>query len=247
MTDDGDILELPTSIIPEGFADISEVQVAALASIKDADILNVEPLTCEDWELLETRAEFLEHGALLQQISVVYSGQVIPLWVGGKDVAFIRVLPDNFGENDSAWPDPTMDSTTSGQGSVSSEWFCCLRLVRDTRVCVSPKPRQKLESPLSLPLRVYPTMDDYSKPMNELAEALGKRQAFTTPGTALMNAVTRSKIPGLNPDDKTALILVWNAAAGLDPDNLSAGKSCLMQVIFCDDIPENHIGMFDAH
>lgn len=224
-------MELPACLIPEGFSECSEVQVAALASIQDADTLKVEPLTCEDWELLETAAEFLEDGALLRQVSVVYSAQTIPLWVGGHDFAWIRILPENFHHRSSVWP-----GSNNNQSS-------CLRLVRDIRVVVAPKARRKHEPRSCTPLRVFPTKEDYSTPMNQLAAVLGKEQVSTTPGTILLCPATKLSIPGLNADDTNALVLLWNAANGSSsPDTTT--QSCVLQVAFSNGIPENHVGEF---
>ena len=239
---DGDILELPASLIPDGCSDHAMVHVAALASVRDAEMLQVQPLTSADWELLETRAEFLEEGALLQQVSIVYAGQLIPLWVGAKDVAWIRVLPDNFeGTQDSVWPE--LDAAASQGSCLSlSATTCtgCLRLVRDTRICVAPKPRRPKEpSSMSPPLRVYTTQDDYCMPMLRLAESFGKRQVAATPGTVVVASAMKARIPGLQTDDSRALVVLWNAANGADSD---MSPSCVLQIAFCDDIPERHIG-----
>ena len=76
---DGNVIELPSSLLPLGVKNDDFVEVEAISSIVDATVIHVEPLSWEDWELLEASAEFLEGGALLQQISVVFPEQKIPL------------------------------------------------------------------------------------------------------------------------------------------------------------------------
>ena len=203
-------------------------------------MLQVEPLTSGDWELLETRADFLEDGALLQQVSIVYAEQHIPLWVGAKDVAWIRVLPCNFiGEpKDSVWPETSDDASQRKASSAADK--ACLRLVQDTQICVTPKPRRKKEALLSPPLRVYTTKSDYSTPMLELAASFGKRQVTTTPGTVYLSSATKALIPGLQADDSSALVVLWNAAYGSDLD--TSFSSCVLQVAFCDEIADLCIG-----
>lgn len=225
---DEEILDLPACMIPKGVMENSRVSVAVVASIQDAATVNVEPLTCDDWELLETAAEFLEDGALLQQVSVLYSNQILPLWVGRKDVAWIRVLPDSFGQRTSVWP------------SGDNEPDDCCRLVRDTRVVVAPKTRRK-NGPLSSPLlRVFPTRQDYSVATNKLAEWLGKMQVSLTPGTVVLNQATRHQIQGLGQEESAALVAVWDTANGSFSDDSS--RSCILQVAFSDLVPPEHLG-----
>ena len=109
-------------------------------------MLQVEPVTCEDWELLEMEAEWLEQ-RLLQQISVVYGNQVVDLRLSnGLDTARIRVLPGNF-ERDSIWPD---DATT----------VPCYRLLAATQVVVMPKPRKTASVSSSWHLTLVPSRED---------------------------------------------------------------------------------------
>ena len=240
LSTDEDILELPGCLIPDECGDYSTVHVSVLASVQDADMLQVEPLTSADWELLETRADFLEDGALLQQVSIAYAEQHIPLWVGAKDVAWVRVLPCNFGgeSKDSVWPETCDD--TSQKKAPSTVNNGCVRLVQDTQICVAPKPRRKKDASLSPPLRVYTTKSDYSTPMLELAESFGKCQVATTPGTVFLSSAMKALIPGLQADDSSALVVLWNAANGSDLDTSS--PSCVLQIAFCDDIPDLCIG-----
>jgi Peroxisome biogenesis factor 1, N-terminal len=229
--DDDKILDLPACLIPKGCSENSYVAVEILTSIQDAETLHVDPLTCEDWELLETRAQFLEDGALLQQVTVVYSEQILPLWVGKQDVAWIRVLPENFTtEKVSGWP-------SSDEGESEE----CIRLVRDTRVIVRPKTRREGE-PLSYPcLRVFPTRQDYSTPANKLAESLGKKQVSTSPGTVVLHPEMRLQIPGLGLDDSSAVVVVRNSGMGSPPTD-DPTHACILQVVFSDLVPAQFIG-----
>ena len=237
QTDEG-IIDLPASIIPRGIDDGATVTVLALDSIQDAHTVNVEPLSYEDWELLETGAQLLEDGALLRQVSVLFPGQILPLWVGRKDLAWVRVLSDSFQQPVSAWP-----TTAKFASEFQSE--SCFRLVQDTRLVVAPKARPKTHSSHSSPLRVFPTIEDYSVTMIKLAESLGKVQVRTTPGTVLVNGATKLCIPGLATDDSAALVVVWNASRGSSCVGLS--RSCILQVMFSDMVPLEHVGEFNNH
>jgi hypothetical protein len=116
--------------------------VTALTSVTDAASIEVDPLTPEDWELLEVHSEFLERGALLSQVSIVYPNQILTLTVGAFDTVQFRVLP---------FPNKP-----------------CFRLVANTEVIVIPKPRPVEPAP-STPLRVVPCWDHWSPRMQALA------------------------------------------------------------------------------
>lgn len=223
-------------MIPSGISDGATVEVAVLLSLEDTDAVSVEPLTYEDWELLETGAQFLEGGALLQQVTVVFSDQILPLWVGRRDIARVRVLPASF-QKVAVWP--TQDT---GKGNNSK--FCC-RLVQDTKFIVAPKTRHENGpngSTQYQKMRVYPTKSDYCLATNKLAESLGVTQVSTSPGTVVLNPSARQSIPGLDLEDSTAIAVVWNAGQGWS--NESSGRSCILQVVFSDRVPTEHVGEF---
>ncbi|CAM9901595.1 unnamed protein product, partial [Discosporangium mesarthrocarpum] len=86
----------------------------------------MEPWTCDDWEILESNAEHLE-GELLNQVSVVYPGQIIPIWVHRSSLISLKVT--------------TTFAPGFGAGPGASP--LCVRLTANTEVSVSPKPRQR--------------------------------------------------------------------------------------------------------
>jgi hypothetical protein len=78
--------------------------------------------------------------------------------------------------------------------------------------------------------------------MNELANSLGKPQVYTTPGTAFVNPAAKGDIfgPFEMSEDAPALVVLWDATFGSNkPPN---ANSCLLQIAFDSDIPENFIG-----
>mmetsp|Transcript_13136 Transcript_13136/g.19887 ORF Transcript_13136/g.19887 Transcript_13136/m.19887 type:complete len:1198 (-) Transcript_13136:37-3630(-) len=143
-----------------------EVDVQALHDIRDANAVYLEPLTVTDWELIEIFAQELEAGLLLSQISVVYPDQLLPLVLGkSKDIAHVRVLEKGFSLS---------DDLSSYSGRNCNE---CLRLVSESRVIISPKPREQegkmsdgvsSSYSMSVPIRVHPTANDFSKDMIKL-------------------------------------------------------------------------------
>ena len=133
------------------------VTVQALVYIDTASELLVDPMTCDDWELLQANAVALEEGIFLQQISMVYTDQIIHLTMphhGGQ--VHLLVLPQNFNCHDTnRWPQ--VDTTTMNHHLCRSK-YPCVRLMADTHIIITPKPRPPIHYP-SLPL--IPTRQDY--------------------------------------------------------------------------------------
>ena len=123
------------------------VQVLAPHSVHDATRVSVEPVTVEDWELLQLDAAWLEGGGLLRQVSLVYPDQVVPLRLSGSDVARVRVMPGDTLERTAVWPDEDDEE-------------CCWRLRADTEIVVTPKPRPSTTT-AEIVLRTIPCRQDY--------------------------------------------------------------------------------------
>jgi len=215
--EDEDVIEIPSSLMPPHRSDdagngknpqapdsrpLSEyVWVRALSRIADASSIRVEPLSDDDYALIESRADWLaRRGGMLRQISVVWPNQVVPLRLFDDDddsvdnkngdgpvIARVRVLPDGFrrqGNTDGViaagiWPD---DDDDKNRRDIQWE-HCCMRLVADTRVVVIDPPedeegRQRrrtagiLGNNRGALLRVCPGLGDYDIPMRQLASRL---------------------------------------------------------------------------
>lgn len=181
-------IELPDNGLPDEFVG-GMVSLVALPFISDVDHLAVEPVTTNDWELVELYSEFLENGSLLNQISVVYPGQILRLFVGGNNYVYLRVDPD--------LPD-------------------CYRLLADTEIIVVPKPRRKVSSP-SPPLRLVGTFNDWSHAMTQLAAASDISLLKVSPGTMLIHPKTlATKIPGWIECESCPHATVWRANCETD-------------------------------
>lgn len=138
---------------------ISEVEVSALSTIDDAEQILVEPVTDDDWRLIESSAAWLEEGGLLRQLSVVYPGQIVTTRLERNVTASFRVLPDSFRGPLCVWSD-------------SEPLRPCLRLAADTRVVVKPRAAKSTQRSADLALRVLPSLEDYSVAARELAQRL---------------------------------------------------------------------------
>jgi len=102
-----DIIELPIDIHPSlesVFNSTSEpviVSVRPLSNVPIAERVTFEPLSIQDWELIEMEANLLEDGGLLNQITIVSPGQVFPLRFAGhlsslESAAWIKVVDEEF-------------------------------------------------------------------------------------------------------------------------------------------------------
>jgi hypothetical protein len=119
----------------------SVVTVQAHSEIPVCTKLLVEPVSVEDWELLEVHSQELELGGLLQQVSVVFANQRLSLQLERDSVEV--VVKETFTmEESSIWP------TTR-----ECEAPPCVLLVQDTEVIVEPKPRPPSERWSTPPLR----------------------------------------------------------------------------------------------
>jgi hypothetical protein len=133
------------------------VTLEALPAVRNASSIQIEPLTIEGWELLEVFAQQLEEGALLKQVSIVSPRQEFSLKLG-NDLVGIRVLEDGFCHDGKA--ETCKDS--------------CLRLVDDTEVVVTPRPRASNGADKDVvyeesgPIRVLPNHADFSPAMKQL-------------------------------------------------------------------------------
>jgi Peroxisome biogenesis factor 1, N-terminal len=128
------------------------VTVQPLPFIKSISELFVAPITEEDWEKVHFDAAALENGRFLQQISVVYSGQIFDLVLSNGLTASLEVLPQNFTrEKRALWP---KDTAANGRHHL------CYRLLSETQIIITPKVQHR-SCPLEHPLHLYPTKEDY--------------------------------------------------------------------------------------
>ncbi|KAF2074614.1 hypothetical protein CYY_004084 [Polysphondylium violaceum] len=67
------------------------VKVKVNTSISSATSIQVEPLTSDDWEILEVNSSYLEE-QLLNQVNILFVGQIVPIWIHHKTMIQLRVL-----------------------------------------------------------------------------------------------------------------------------------------------------------
>ncbi|KAL3142931.1 hypothetical protein ABBQ38_003216 [Trebouxia sp. C0009 RCD-2024] len=114
----GQHLEIPGALA--GCLNIAQgitVTARAVSDIPEAVGVCVEPISVDDWEVVEQNAGHMED-QILSQVGVVQTGQAFPFWVRHQSVLYLKV-------------------TTAHPASL-------VRLVAGAEVAVAPRPRRAL-------------------------------------------------------------------------------------------------------
>ncbi|KAN0024051.1 hypothetical protein ACTFIV_008444 [Dictyostelium citrinum] len=73
-----------------GIKNEQKLKLKALNHIELAHSVQVEPLTSDDWEIMEVHQQYLEE-QLLNQVNILYSGQIVPIWIHHKTIIKLKV------------------------------------------------------------------------------------------------------------------------------------------------------------
>jgi Peroxisome biogenesis factor 1, N-terminal len=216
------------------------VSVKALEYIQCASELFVEPVTVDDWEMLELDAVSLEAGTFLQQISVVYTDQIFDLRLTSGAKASLKVLSRNFKcARATVWPEEATDA-------AASQKHPCLRLLAKTEIVIVPKPR--LLRLKEHPLRPIPTYQDYARTdrsVLHLADCLNVNLISVKQGSIVVHPNTLSRIRGTDISASDICEITFLQAAptmmkALNRKNLNT--SVLVRVSVSIDIPKDCVG-----
>lgn len=71
--------------------DNTKASLSAVSVLPKAKFVSVEPISEEDWEVLELNSELAEE-AILKQVGIVYDGMKFPLWLHGHNVVEFLVI-----------------------------------------------------------------------------------------------------------------------------------------------------------
>ncbi|KAG1469689.1 hypothetical protein G6F56_003111 [Rhizopus delemar] len=86
-----DVLEIDPQLgTAMGLQEGQKVDVEFCRNVPDCNTVNVEPLTEDDWEILELHAGYVEDN-LLGQVRVVYHNQIMCVWIHGKTLVKLIV------------------------------------------------------------------------------------------------------------------------------------------------------------
>ncbi|KAL3638866.1 hypothetical protein CASFOL_016773 [Castilleja foliolosa] len=74
-----------------GLSDRTVVKVRVVSNLPKATLVTIEPLTEDDWEILELNSELAE-SAILKQVGIVHEEMRFPLWLHGQTVVMFLVM-----------------------------------------------------------------------------------------------------------------------------------------------------------
>jgi hypothetical protein len=225
-----------------------QVKVRALGKVRYATRVQVDPLTTEDWELLQVHAELLEDGAFLKQISLVYRDQRLRLslptarMAAAKQRDTIQVTVQDISTTvempSSPWPE-LLDEDNAGSTAHDEEDYVAL-LTRDTEIVITPKPRSKEDmfdpSSWSEPLQVIPGALDVQKETSaEFQDRLLDLAPLHAPppGCILVHPNSIAWHP---------LVIGSEWVQVSSADNSAEGKVVMARLLTSIDLPENYTG-----
>lgn len=189
-----------------------------------AEEIHVEPLHWRDWEMMETWSSQLED-LLLQQVTVVYPGQSLPLQVSSGIIARVCIKASGFKAAESTWEDETLFQETPP----------CLCLKSNTSVVVLPKPRPSIREPL---LRLVPCMQDYNESMERFAEAVNVPVLHVPPFSVVVHPDTLTRLAGYSQHmAEYSVTLQFDGEA-----RLSRKEKAIARIITNDIVPKNAVG-----
>ena len=171
-------IQVPMALIPvnsdfNALPSRVEVRIVPTA-LHYATRVRVDPVTTEDWELLQIHAQVLENGALLKQVSILYQGQQLELRLAAMNqrqedrirviVKELSITVDDM--SSSPWPElSSTNSDPSGDAYDDEPQSAIVAILSsNTEIIVTPMPQRAEETfdPMawSEPLQVIASAQD---------------------------------------------------------------------------------------
>nr|XP_006825224.1 PREDICTED: peroxisome biogenesis factor 1-like [Saccoglossus kowalevskii] len=153
-----------------GLPNGQEVLLKPLCSVPSCSTANIEPLSVDDWEILELHAGYIE-SQLLSQLRIVWPGQVFPVWINKNICIFMKI-------------DQIMPTAT-----------CYAKLEQHTEVIVAPKSR--LSESFNKPTRHQHQLEPKPKSKSLLeASTHGSVANGSMDGVNSCSTLRNSELPG---------------------------------------------------
>uniref|UniRef100_A0AC11BS52 Peroxisomal biogenesis factor 1 n=1 Tax=Ovis aries TaxID=9940 RepID=A0AC11BS52_SHEEP len=138
-----------------GLSNGAQVFLKPCSHVASCQQVEVEPLSADDWEILELHAASLEQH-LLDQIRIVFPKAIFPVWVDQQTYIFIQIA--------ALMPDAPYG-----------------RLETDSRLLIQPKTRQAKESTLSEADNIPGKFHHYGRDQRGLTKGLQTKQLQSNP------------------------------------------------------------------
>ncbi len=134
------VLEMPATLARLVGLDNSEaVKVDVVPCVQNAQRIHVEPLTCDDYEIVELNSELLER-ELLDQISILYTGQLLPVWIHTSILLTFKVK--SFELDRRAAGAISSNAIFGGVDGGKRSSVACCRISAQAELIVEPKLRR---------------------------------------------------------------------------------------------------------
>ncbi|XP_019483151.1 PREDICTED: peroxisome biogenesis factor 1 isoform X1 [Hipposideros armiger] len=133
-----------------GLSNGEQVFLKPCSHVVSCEQVEVEPLSADDWEILELHAASLEQH-LLDQIRIVFPKAIFPVWVDQQTYIFIQIVA-------------LIPAATYG------------RLETDTKLLIQPKTRQAKENTISKADDAHGTFHNYERYQKGLIKELQTKQ-----------------------------------------------------------------------
>ncbi|XP_036285331.1 peroxisome biogenesis factor 1 isoform X4 [Pipistrellus kuhlii] len=153
-----------------GLSNGEQVFLKPCSHVVSCQQVEVEPLSADDWEILELHAASLEQH-LLNQIRIVFPKAIFPVWVDQQTYIFIQIVA-------------LIPTATYG------------RLETDTRLLIQPKTRQPKESTFSKADDAHEPFHNYGRDHKGLTKELQTKQ-FQSNTTDPEYTVDSPSVPSL--------------------------------------------------
>ncbi|KAF7730872.1 Peroxisome biosynthesis protein pex1 [Apophysomyces ossiformis] len=220
-----DVLEMDPQLgMAIGLNEGEKVNVEFCRNVPDCAAVHVEPYAEDDWEILELHAGYVEEN-LLSQLRVVYTNQLMCVWVHGRTLVRLKVVELN-----------------PGHGFV--------KLTTNSEVIVAPKVR-KSSKPADIAAaqnlsakqqKLAPHVCLRSVPETVLdASRINKASVFVHPDSvgelAGQSIVRVSKIiPGFSRRETSEEKETSGAA-----EEITQAKAIYAPLVLSSDVPKNHV------
>jgi hypothetical protein len=224
----GDWMELPVAFARAvGLENASSVGVELVSCVSNARRVVVEPLSSDDWDVVDLYAGHLEN-QLLHQVCIVHEGQIVPIWVNEHNLVMLRVI--------------SAESYEAGGGHSVP----CYRLTSGTEVEITPKPHAPpsttsqmspaaIWTSCAVALRIQPLPEDFGQCSVSCALVNPDTPALLrgrlTHGAETIFRVALSGPDGDNPSRAAAFRLV--AHGGVQPNNIALTEMALRSMNAC--------------
>uniref|UniRef100_A0A2K6AY43 Peroxisomal ATPase PEX1 n=1 Tax=Macaca nemestrina TaxID=9545 RepID=A0A2K6AY43_MACNE len=162
-----------------GLSNGGQVFLKPCSHVVSCQQVEVEPLSADDWEILELHAVSLEQH-LLDQIRIVFPKAIFPVWVDQQTYIFIQIVA-------------LIPTASYG------------RLETDTKLLIQPKIRQTKENTFSKADAEYKTLPSYGRDQKGMMKELQTKQPQSNAVGITESNENESEIPV----DSSSVASLW--------------------------------------